>query len=169
MSLIKRFRYYFLIISIILPSCLSAQSISQSIIAAGGDFFLDNGYTLSSTIGEIMTESFSTPGNTLTQGFQQTDGYFIQVQELHYNSNITVYPNPFREALFVSFNNPSDQACQIELIDLIGRTYLQPGTGTRLENGIQTIDTRNLAAGIYFIHVSNEKNEILAKFKIIRL
>ena len=169
MLLKKRFRYYFLIIYSMLPFCLNAQSISQSVVASGGDFFASAGYNLSSTTGEIMTETFTTAGYTLTQGFQQIDGSFVGVKELYQNYHISVYPNPFREAVFVSFNNPNNQICQIELTDLIGRTYSQPGTGTRLENGVQTIDTRNLAAGIYFIHVSNEKKETIAKFKIIRL
>ena len=170
MFLIKSFSYQFLLLLSVFPFCLKAQSLQQSIVASAGNFYADANYSVSSTIGEVMSETFSSSaGPILTQGFQQVDGYFVQVQELHRNSNITVYPNPFRENVYISINDPENQIYYIELVDLIGRKYNQIGTGSEFKNGIQTIDTKKLVPGIYFIQVSNEKNESIGKFKIIRL
>lgn len=50
---------------------LQAQSISQSVIASAGDYSSSTSASLSWTLGEICTETFSNGGNVLTQGFQQ--------------------------------------------------------------------------------------------------
>jgi hypothetical protein len=50
---------------------LQAQSLSQSVIASAGDYNSAGAASLSWTLGEIATETFSLGNYILTQGFQQ--------------------------------------------------------------------------------------------------
>ncbi|MFU8844174.1 MAG: hypothetical protein ACNA7V_10250 [Bacteroidales bacterium] len=55
----------------VFPLYVSAQSVSPEVIATAGDYFENSSGSLSWTLGEVMTETFSSGGNILTQGFQQ--------------------------------------------------------------------------------------------------
>jgi hypothetical protein len=59
---------------------LQAQSLSQSVIASAGDYSSSSSASLSWTLGEICTETFSNGGYVLTQGFQQpVEGVVISI------------------------------------------------------------------------------------------
>ena len=46
--------------------------ISNNVIASGGNYSINSGFTISSTIGEAITTTLSSGSNILTQGFQQS-------------------------------------------------------------------------------------------------
>ena len=50
---------------------INAQTLSKDVISSGGDFLSNNSYSISSTIGESVVETFNNNGYFLTQGFQQ--------------------------------------------------------------------------------------------------
>lgn len=50
-----------------------SQSIERSVVASAGDYFQAAGISLSWTLGEIATETYSNGNTILTQGFQQPD------------------------------------------------------------------------------------------------
>ena len=53
-------------------SCLS-QSIERSVVASSGDYYEVGNISLSWTLGEIATETYTSGNTILTQGFQQPD------------------------------------------------------------------------------------------------
>lgn len=63
-----------LIITILsIGSAAISQSIERDVVASAGDYFEAAGISVSSTIGEIASETYSTPNLIITQGFQQPD------------------------------------------------------------------------------------------------
>jgi len=48
-----------------------AQMLTPKVVASGGDFASNGGYSISSTVGEPVVQTFSSSGFYLTQGFQQ--------------------------------------------------------------------------------------------------
>lgn len=56
---------------LLIPAFLCAQSVSPEVISSSGDYFEGSNGSLSWTLGEIATETFSNGNNILTQGFQQ--------------------------------------------------------------------------------------------------
>ena len=52
-------------------SIIYSQSISQNVVATSGDYFENANASVSLTLGEVVTETFSTGNVILTQGFQQ--------------------------------------------------------------------------------------------------
>lgn len=57
---------------IFIRPCMS-QSIERSVVASAGDYYESANVSLSWTLGEIATETYSSANNILTQGFQQPD------------------------------------------------------------------------------------------------
>lgn len=67
---------------------------------------------------------------------------------------VGVYPNPFREELWVKLYNPSEKSVQIELLDNLGRTLvLKTLEGERIEWDLSE-HTKPLAAGAYILKIS---------------
>ncbi|NOX47177.1 MAG: hypothetical protein GXO89_09395 [Chlorobi bacterium] len=50
---------------------ISAQSVSPEVVASAGDYYENGNLSISWTLGEIATETYSNGGIILTQGFQQ--------------------------------------------------------------------------------------------------
>jgi hypothetical protein len=60
-----------LTIAWLLSLTVVAQSTSPTVIASSGEYFENANNSISYTLGEIATETFSNGSNILTQGFQQ--------------------------------------------------------------------------------------------------
>jgi len=52
-------------------NCLIAQTTSPEVVASSGGYYEGTSASLSWTLGELATETYTTGGVTLTQGFQQ--------------------------------------------------------------------------------------------------
>ena len=55
----------------LIPLWMMAQSVSPEVVASAGNYFEGTGVSLSWTLGELATETFSNGSIILTQGFQQ--------------------------------------------------------------------------------------------------
>ena len=60
-------------IALLLSLTVAAQSLSPEVIASSGDYYENANASLSWTLGEIATETYSYGNNILTQGFQQPE------------------------------------------------------------------------------------------------
>ena len=60
-----------ILIASVLPLIITAQSVSSEAIVSAGDYYESTNVSLSWTLGEIATETYSKGGIILTQGFQQ--------------------------------------------------------------------------------------------------
>lgn len=60
-----------LFVAVLLPAILMAQSVSPEVVSSAGDYYEGANGSLSWTLGEIATETYSNGTNILTQGFQQ--------------------------------------------------------------------------------------------------
>ena len=59
------------LITLLVPILINAQSVSPEVISSSGDYFEGPNASLSWTLGEIATETFTSGNIILTQGFQQ--------------------------------------------------------------------------------------------------
>jgi len=78
-----------------------AQSLSPEVIGSAGDYFTAAGGSIAFTVGEPMTETFSSSGNILTQGFHQPWPVVTGVTTVTGQMNVTVYPNPASQMLTI--------------------------------------------------------------------
>ena len=78
---------------------------------------------------------------------------------------LALYPNPVRDQLFVNLGTPSAERAKLTVMDLNGRRImdmqLEPG------NQIISLDVRDLPAGMYLLHMT-EEGKASARGKFIK-
>ena len=76
------------------------------------------------------------------------------------DDNITIYPNPFSDSVFVFTNNVGN----LEIIDVSGKVVYY----SKLSNGINEISASHFLKGIYLVKIQNKDNSIQT-FKIVKI
>lgn len=152
---IKKFIFFFVILAVFQGK---AQELQPSLLSTSGDFFSNESYSISWSLGEIAIETFTQTNNILTQGFQQSRLTTTGIQENPLQENqIQLYPNPAPDKLFLSFNSYVVQTYQLEIFDLIGSKKISEKVETN--SRIAEIDINDLEPGTYMLVLkSNEKN-----------
>ncbi len=164
-------KYFFIIIILFFNNALIfSQSIGMQVIANSGGHFQNGGYSLSWTMGELVTETLDN-SYILTQGFQQSFFTVVEIENIEKNENFNVklYPNPTSKFLNISFSeDEKENEFFVELIDLQGRILKSFNI---LEN-FQKINLEDYPEGMYFLRIYNSKNytnEFLKTYKIQKL
>ncbi len=156
--------YIVLIVIFSLGSGLA--TLAQSTISATGGNSEGSGGTLSYTVGQVFYQ-FNTAGNgSEAQGVQQA--YEISVTTAIEGTDaitleIIVYPNPVSDLLKLKVESYETTNLSFKLYNTIG-TLLE---NRKIERNETDIVMRNLAPGIYFLTVTNNRRE-LKTFKIIK-
>ena len=159
---------------------LNAQMISHEVIAVGGDYSVNGVYNISSTFGEIVTETFYVDNHFLTQGFQQPSvaidqGYIEKKGGIEVN----VYPNPVLDYLNVTISLPVQNGgadvirdYRFEIRNLTGNLVLsRKVTGLPSKENIEEFDFTTFSPGIYLMRVISLDNDqtIDLTFKIVKM
>jgi bilirubin oxidase len=77
--------------------------------------------------------------------------------------DFTIYPNPAKNLLYISFSDPSMQAYYINILNALGKSvYMLPRP--QLQNGI---DISRLTSGIYFVQLTDEKTKQIITRKFV--
>ncbi len=120
----------------------------QEVLTTSGDYFSSSEGSLSWTLGEPISESYS-QNHILTQGFQQDYENILSITQLTEHIYPMVYPNPFTNKVFIDlpelFN--SNETIQVDLKDNMSRTVYK----NQISN-ILTLD--NLSDGIYYLELT---------------
>jgi hypothetical protein len=125
-------------------------SYSQQVIATDGNYVAASQGSLSWTLGEVITETFSNTNGFLTQGFQQKDKDILQLNDLSLESRIKVYPSPFTSEITISIDGEHPDY-KVFVRDYQYKHMLE--TEASFQTGIQqmTIDLSELSDGFYFL------------------
>jgi hypothetical protein len=149
-----------------------SQSISNSIIAAGGGTAKSDQISLDWTMGEIAVETAPTSGGLLTQGFHQPllvlPATFIELPPRPQMQGLTikVNPNPVQAVLHVSLQSLTDKKVNIGLSDANGRVLLM--TSASSQSSYISIDMQKYSSGFYFLHITSAQNNIVYTYKIVK-
>ncbi len=132
----------------------NAQSLQPTVIASDGEYYTSSSGSVSWTLGEVITETYSAGNNILTQGFQQPKSGLVGVWNIkHTESSVFIYPNPTRGNVFIDMSKLPADEYTIELFDGIGKKIFSGvanagGTAYPLWVGDQ-------ATGIYLLSISS--------------
>ena len=103
---------------------LSAQTLSQSVLASTGAYATAGSYTFSYTVGEMAAvETFTGGGYILTQGFQQPNDILLGLLEVdkEANGSMAVYPVPAMAELWFGYEFDAPGRVEVTLYDMTGR------------------------------------------------
>jgi len=141
---------------------LSTSVNAQEVITTAGDYNTSSTGSLSWTLGEVITETYSDGLNALTQGFNQSQLSATATYELPgLNFKVTAYPNPTSDFIFIEAEQSQD--LKYQLFNLNGELVRE----ARLQ-GFQTkVDFKTLVPATYLIKIY--KNSIpIKQFKIVK-
>ncbi len=79
---------------------------AQEVISSSGDYFVNSNGSISWTMGETITETFTDGTNILTQGFQQSRLSASSVFELEdMGITVKISPNPTQDIINLYIDN----------------------------------------------------------------
>ena len=139
---------------------MTAQSLELQVIGSSGNYSTaGSGSSLSATVGEPVTETFSN-GIILTQGFQQS---FILITAVNspIDNNILIYPNPASSTVSIETSGGEDYS--LELLDVLGERLIFQ----KLQGTMNTINLERLSPATYFIKVYSQE-QIQQTFKLVK-
>jgi hypothetical protein len=137
---------------------------AQEIITPNGDYFSNSNGSLSTTIGEPITETFTGSVNVITQGFQQSKLTVFSVFDYpEPGISISAFPNPVKDYVKIVVKTESLVSLTSNLYDNSGKLILIK----QLEGSETEISFSKLNPGTYFIKIILEKKEVKI-FKIIK-
>lgn len=131
----------------------STVSFGQEVVATDGNFASTAQGSLSWTLGEVVTETFSTVDSYFTQGFQQNYEEILSLDEFGPEGQLTVFPNPFLNELNIQLSDASPDYT-LTILDYQSKVvfqreiYLTPGAEQL------TLDLSELSRGYYFLHLT---------------
>lgn len=96
--------------------------------------------------------------------FVVTNGSTSVMEQQNAVKEFSLYPNPAAGRLFIQFQDPSAKAYYVRIINSVGKTlYMLPRPG--LENGL---DISHLAAGMYFLELTDEQRKAVTTKKFMK-
>lgn len=143
----------------------NAQSMGPEVIGSSGTFAMSASGSMSWTIGEVMTETYSSPGNFFTQGFHQPDSSFGIGMSTPVAENFSMYPNPVIDNLVIDFSTGSGDH-QIEIFDMRGkllRTEFVPANQSQYNFSFGEFEN-----GVYLLTIINSKTQTQSSYRIIK-
>lgn len=127
----------FFLFSGIGKSLFAQVSISPQVISSTGNYSSASGISISATVGEVVVPTFFSSTHTLTQGFQQPT-----------SGGLTVLTNSVNTAC-IDANNGYAEA--------VVKTGIEPYHFLWEPNGETTASIKNLAAGKYYVTVTDAR------------
>src|SRR6056297_2948763 len=145
----------------------TGQSIARQVISTAGDYASTADVSISWTIGEPVTETFTSDNYILLQGFQQGDDYIITPPEGNENGlqdiQFQIYPNPTEDLLIIELKDRPKERFTVKLFSISGKLIL-----TRPIKPYSTLNYINLSSiqsGTYILKILD--NNRMRTFKLI--
>lgn len=162
--MITRLLFLMLLIPLFAVSS-AAQRIDPAVITfSGGSIETANG-SVTWTTGQTGAQTWSFPGGTVTEGFQQAYLKVIPVQERSVPFTLDLFPNPTRHSVLVSLTGMDDDLSLV-LFNLLGEPVLRK----ELRGGERRarLSFEALPSGLYLLVALSGGGERLAMYKIVK-
>ncbi len=165
-----RLSVLFSMMLIFMAGVASGQRLSRVVIGAYGNYYNNNFFNLSATVGEPMVATYQADkGNFLTQGFHQPLFHLIQEETLR--DSINIYPNPVvpGKELTVTFRIKEENSYTVEIYSITGaKLFASRYDNVEFDRHI-FIDISSLTEGIYLVHVYSRDGKWIRTEKIVKL
>lgn len=147
----------------------NSQTLSPHVQASAGSHFASDEISLSWTLGETVTETFTAQNIILTQGFHQSEYIITEIEDIKTDVyTITAFPNPVTDVINLKLElNTGEPVVNhenliIELIDIQGKKIVT----TNFKNTIEQINISTLSNNLYLLGIYSEKRELIKIFKV---
>tara|TARA_B100000780_G_C21056771_1_gene424583 strand:- start:392 stop:883 length:492 start_codon:yes stop_codon:yes gene_type:complete len=130
------------------------QNVDQSVIGSTGDEFTGSSGSIEFTLGEPVSETYSTSEYQLTQGFHQGYYLFVGIEETtEFDFTTRVYPNPAVDQTTLELVGIQDfNNFEYQMYDLTGK-LLRSG---RFESNSIQVNLTGLSNSLYIFKIQNK-------------
>jgi hypothetical protein len=157
MDAMKKFVYTFLVfIQINHFNC-------QEIVATGGDYLTNTNGSFALTIGEVVSETFSSNGYYLTQGFQQNYLLNSQLTTLEEDQYL-IYPNPASDVFYLYSEQPL--IGELIVLNLSGSIVIKQFFEFQ---STTSIPIKELKQATYFVYFKENNNKTTFLGNLIKI
>ncbi len=137
---------------------------AQEVVAPAGGQLAGDTKSISWTLGELVTATFSAEDLILTQGFHQSALTITTVEEIPgMGFGIAAYPNPATDFVTISLKELPSEATTFGLYDFSGRKLLSG----ELVSREKTLSFGSMDSGVYFLRISRGSQHVKT-FKIVK-
>jgi len=95
--------------------------------------------------------------------YRTTDAIELGTGDVSFSKNLSLYPNPATNEIYLELNNASKEKYTIQVLTLQGQEIMNIQTDQRSN----TIDIENIPSGLYFVVITDSQNKELTK-KLIK-
>ena len=135
---------------------LSAQAqlkTERDVVASSGDHYSNGDLSVTWTLGETITETYSNGALIVCQGFHQDDKLVSSTQENKLPFPVSVFPNPTSATLHIKTGQP--EKLTAALFDVSGKLIIEQLLNEH--TSINSMDLHNLPEATYFLRVADEE------------
>jgi len=148
--------------------CLSLSNYSlsaQSGTVTSGQEASGSGGSLSASLGQVVYQTYTSSGGTLSEGLQQAYEIFIitNTTEIEFDLDVQVYPNPTTDKITLEITEQGLSDLKYRLLDVQGKILMTQD----LQSPRTEINFLEKAAGIYFVQLISD-SQLLKTFKIFK-
>ena len=161
--------FYILIFTICYKNSFTQIVLDHQVIGSSGSIMNSGSIHVSSNVGETIISTFAQPNLIVTQGFEQpsSDAEATAISIIQQNSlDISVYPNPTKDKIILSFLVESQMELEIALFNSEGQQIVSTKKINIHDNYKQEISFKDFSAGNYLIVVKSLDNKFYQSFKI---
>jgi len=137
---------------------LKAQTVTPTVYSNQGGYNVASGGSISWTVGEPISETYTTSTKMTTMGFHQPElGLATLIKEQSTQTEFLIFPNPVKESLTVSFKDLDIGIYKIQLFDDLGKLVFKTESEIKQDSKMVSIDLSQFAAGNYFLRIANSQ------------
>lgn len=131
---------------------------AQHVIAASGGEVKSSNYSVTYTVGEVATQTFTGGGFIINQGFQQPTYIVTSIADNSLLMDVKIFPNPTTGILHTEIAQSSDARLMIRLYDIKGQLIMEKEESLVNGQGRFDLDLTRLTPGIFILKIlSKEK------------
>lgn len=148
---------------------LKAQSIERFVISSTGNYTTGGNVSVSSTLGEPTTATYTSGSIVLTQGFQQADNTDTTTGLGNIQATIswTIFPNPANSQTNLKLSEVP-AGCTILLYNIAGQLIMERKLPQQKQPYTEPIDLNGLATSTYMLSVFSNR-QLLATLPVQRI
>ena len=150
-------RYLMLLVMLSVASFSYTQDLDHFVVGTDGGFAVNNQFSLSYTVGEIVTDLARDTVNNidLTQGFHQSYISIVSVEDHDFDVDISIFPNPAVDFLNVKISDVN-KANKLSMYDVSGKLLSQQ----QIYNNEFKISFSRVSTGNYILVFTKDDNKI---------
>lgn len=145
------------------PAAAQVQ-LERSLLASTGRSSSAAGITLEASLGDLVVTTATSTGLIVTQGFHQAVPDFTTSLEPNELGEVSAFPNPVREILFLRGVGLGAEPWSLEMFDASGRSI--PVEIQRTDDGAM-IDMHGYASGPYQIRILQQRSTVHV-FRVVK-